>query len=238
MRYYPLFLNLADRRCIVAGLGDVGRRKCRGLLPAGPASILLLDTAPLDADFEREIAPLLQAGRIAIARRVLADADLDGCFLVFAATGSREENQRIAALCRARGVLCNVVDAPASGDCIVPSLAVSGGLMAAFSTQGQSPALARVVKHELAAALGKWAGLAQFLGLLRPALLELGQPSSENAVVFRSLLREDLADALRRGDVPTALAIVRPLTPMAVHDGLESMLAGSVTDSQPSGMSA
>ncbi|MCA1945087.1 MAG: bifunctional precorrin-2 dehydrogenase/sirohydrochlorin ferrochelatase [Desulfovibrio sp.] len=238
MRYYPLFLDLADRRCIVAGLGDVGRRKCRGLLPAQPKAILLLDTAPLDADFEQEIAPLLQTGRVAFARRMLADADLDDCFLAFAATGNREENQRIASLCRARGVLCNVVDAPTSGDCIVPSLAVSHGLMAAFSTQGQSPALARVVKHELAQALGKWAGLARFLGLLRPALLELGQPSSDNATVFRALLREDLAAALQRGDVPAALAIVQSIIPQALHGQLESMLAHSAADSQPSGMSA
>ncbi|GAB7080221.1 precorrin-2 dehydrogenase/sirohydrochlorin ferrochelatase family protein [Megalodesulfovibrio paquesii] len=231
MRYYPLFLDLARRRCIVAGLGDVGRRKCRGLIPTGPRSILLLDTGPLDADFALEIAPLLASGQIVHAGRALEAADLDDAFLVFAATGSREENQRIAGLCRERGILCNVVDAPASGDCIVPSLAVSGELLAAFSTQGQSPALARMVKRELAAALDKWAGLACFLGLLRPELLRLGRPPAENAAVFRSLLREDLAAALAGGNVEAALALARPLLPEALRLRVQSLLAQAASRS-------
>ncbi len=224
MRYYPLFLDLRGKRCVVAGLGEVGQRKVRGLVPATPSSMLLLDPGPLDIDFEQELAPLRATGQVVYACRALTDADLDDAFLVFAATGSPEENQRIAGLCAARGILCNVIDAPQTGDCIVPSLAENGGLMAAFSTQGQSPALAKVVKHELAAALGIWAGLARFLGALRPELLALGESSDANRLVFRSLVRKDVAQAIAAGDLAAAAAHIRPLLPQALQPRTEALL--------------
>lgn len=229
MRYYPLFLDLSGRHCVVAGLGEVGRRKALGLLPAGPASLLLLDPAPPPPEFAQTIAPLQATGQVVYASRAFAEADLNGASLVFAATGSPEENQRIARACAGRRILCNVIDAPRTGDCIVPSIAEADGLMAAFSTQGQSPALAKVVKHELQRALQQWSSLACFLGVLRPRLLALGLASSENAAVFRALVCPELAAALEKGDMPEAKALAASRLPEALQAAVDDMLHAAMT---------
>lgn len=234
MPFYPLFLDLSRRRVLVVGLGEVGRRKLRGLLAAGdsgPAHLLLIDPGQalddLPADLREALAPLLETGRVVYARRALEETDLDQADLVFAATASRDENARLATRCAARRIWCNVITDPEAGDCIVPALARSGDLLAAFSTQGQSPALARALKGELEAVLTRWASLARFLGLLRPALLELGRPCQDNAATLRSLVRPEvalpLAQALDRGDVDAAVALAAPLLPASLRDRAESL---------------
>lgn len=93
---YPVFLALEGRHCLVVGLGQVGRRKLAGLLDCGPASVLVLDTAPPAA----AAAPLLRDARVCFARRACTEKDVAGRVLVFAATNSTAENRRVAAWCR------------------------------------------------------------------------------------------------------------------------------------------
>ena len=135
MRHYPAFLDLRGQRCLIVGVGAVGRRKLATLLACGPEHILILDPRPLDD----ELRILLQAQPVTYETRSFSPEDLDGRFLVIASSADRELNARIGRLCRERGLLCNVVTEPEAGNFIVPAQTNLEGLTAAISTAGVSP---------------------------------------------------------------------------------------------------
>ncbi len=224
MRYYPLFLDLTGRRCLLCGYGGVGRRKLSTLLEAGAEEALVVDPAPREAH-PPEARALLDAPNVVYARRSFQAMDLEDAVLCIAATGSPAENQRIAAACREAGVLVNVIDAPETGDFIVPASVDVEGLTVALSTGGQSPALARAVREDLEALLrGKYGKLAALLGRLRPRLLALGWSSQENAAVFRDLARSELGPALAAGDADRARVVLAARLPAALQPALEELL--------------
>ena len=220
MRYYPVFLNLSEVRCLVVGAGAVGRRKIASLLECGPAELLVLDPN-LDDEAMKRLAQGDVSGALRPERRTFRPEDAENRTLVFAATPSAEVNSAIAALCRARGVWCNVagpLEEGTEGNFIVPASVREGPVSLALSTGGCSPALARVLKEELAAWLhGGYAALALLLKALRPRLLALGLGSDADADVFRSLcarpVRDTLMDALARRDEKALEDALRPLLP-------------------------
>lgn len=199
---YPLFLSLEGEHCLVAGLGEVGRRKLGGLLAAGVGSVLALESpGPGESAPDAELAALLAPGRVRLERRACTAEDVRASRLVFAATSDARENARIAALCREAGVLCNCASAPALGQFAVPAAARQGGLCAALSTGGASPALARVLRRELEAWLTPRAALARFLGGLRPLVLAMKQDTRHNSELFRKVASSPLGEWLSRGEL-------------------------------------
>lgn len=194
---YPLFLSLQGMPCLVAGLGEVGRRKLEMLLACGADTVLALDP-------DMSELPALSCaaqGCVRLERRACTPEDVAASRLVYAATGSGAENARIAALCREHGVLCNCADAPEKGDFVVPALAVSGDLRVALSTGGASPALARQLRRELEGWLEPHAALARLLGLLRPIILARGQGARRNRELFRALVASPLGSWLAAGNL-------------------------------------
>ncbi|MGE4299898.1 MAG: bifunctional precorrin-2 dehydrogenase/sirohydrochlorin ferrochelatase [Desulfovibrionaceae bacterium] len=225
MRYYPAFLDLHGKRCVVVGAGGVGRRKLQTLLKCGPASVLLVDAAPADD----ALRALMASGPVTHACRAFADSDLDGAFLVIAATGDAAANARVAALCRDNNILCNVVDAPEAGTFIVPAHIEQDEVVVALSTSGHSPALARRIKRDLQDMLGsRYTGLVAVMARLRPLVLGLGDPTESNTAVFRAVVESDLADTLAGGDGEAARMILRRIVPPRLHDSIEEVLHGLV----------
>ncbi|WP_295640101.1 NAD(P)-dependent oxidoreductase [uncultured Mailhella sp.] len=220
MRYYPLFLSLADVRCLVVGAGPVGRRKIADLLSCRPASLLVVDPDPDEAALEKALAGL-DARPLTLEKRTFCPGDLDNVALAFAATPSAAANAAVARLCRASGVFCNVagpLEKDAAGSFLVPAHVESGPITLALSTGGCSPALARALKEDLKTWLQKgYADLALLLKALRPRLLALGLGSDADAAIFRALcarpLRDKLMDALARRDKDALAALLIPVLP-------------------------
>lgn len=225
MRYYPIFLNLCGKRCLVVGAGRVGRRKIAGLLECDPAEVLVLDPDIPTT----EIGTLPEHPAVRHERRAFTADDATGRHLVFAATPSRSVNALVAACCRERGVPCNVADAADESDFLVPARVDSGPLTLAVSTGGASPALARALREDLEKWLGRrYCRLACLLDRLRPAILALGLGSDADAEIFRALcampLREKLAEALNSADFSQARTELRKILPSAVHPFLAELL--------------
>ena len=223
MRYYPLFLDLAEARCLLVGAGRVGRRKAATLLECRPASLLVLDPGMDEAAFRealngRDCAPL------SCEARPFRPSDIEGMSLVFAATPSAEVNTAIASLCRASGVLCNVagpLDDGERGSFIVPAHVEDGPLVLALSTSGGSPALARALKEDLESWLGAgYSRLVRLLEALRPRLLALGLGSDADAEIFRAIctrpLRDELMAALAERDAARTDALLAAVLPAAL----------------------
>jgi precorrin-2 dehydrogenase/sirohydrochlorin ferrochelatase len=143
MTLFPMFMKLEGRSCLVVGAGTVGEPKINSLVTAG-ASVRVVALHATAA-----VAEWAQAGAITWEARAFNSADLDGTFLVIAATSSSDVNAAIFHQARQRNILCNVVDDPEHCDFYYPAVVRRGDLQLAISTKGQSPALAQRIRREL-----------------------------------------------------------------------------------------
>ena len=140
---FPMFLKLAGRPCLVVGAGSIAEQKIRGLIDSG-AQVRVVAPAASAAVTEA-------AGNRALIwlRRTYQPTDLNGVFLVVAATSSTEVNHAIYREAQQRGILCNVVDDPPHCDFFYPAVVRRGHFQIAISTGGLSPALAQRVRKQL-----------------------------------------------------------------------------------------
>lgn len=220
MSYYPIFIDLTHKSCLVVGAGAVGLRKLATLLQARPQRLVLMDTAPPSP----ECAALLADSAVHFVQQAFSPEHLTGHSLVFAATGSRSANAAIAAACQTHGIWCNCADAPTEGSFIVPATAAHGSLTAALSTGGASPALARCLRQELEEWLRPRSALASLMGRIRPFVLALGLNTEQNTRIFRALTTSDLQTALANNDAQQCEASLRVLLPATLHPHIVEFL--------------
>lgn len=181
-------LDLAGREVLVVGAGTVALEKIRGLLDVD-ASVTVV--AP---DVSQPVEQLARSGRVALIRGRYRTSDLDGRFLVVAATSVTAVNTRVFADAEARGLLCNVVDVPDLCSFILPAVHRQGPIAVAISTGGASPALAQRLRDEVAALVGpRHAALAVELRTLRPWAKERYPTYEERRDFFQALVAERLA---------------------------------------------
>jgi precorrin-2 dehydrogenase/sirohydrochlorin ferrochelatase len=147
--YYPIFLNLEGKKCVVVGGGEVALRKVRALLDSGAKVVVVSPT--LNSD----LAQLAEVETISLISREYEPKDLKDAVIVVAATDIAEVNQNIAKKARKHGILVNVVDRPEESDFIMPSLVRRGDLILAVSTSGASPALAKKIRMRLEQTFGE-----------------------------------------------------------------------------------
>jgi siroheme synthase-like protein len=141
--YFPAFLDLRGRRCLVVGGGAVGERKARDLLESG-ARVSVVSPALTPG-----LAELVSRGRVEHRPRRFRRWDARGCAVVVVATGEPRVDAAVASQARRQHALVNVVDDAAHCDFIVPSVLRRGPLQIAVSTSGRSPALAREIRRRL-----------------------------------------------------------------------------------------
>jgi precorrin-2 dehydrogenase/sirohydrochlorin ferrochelatase len=192
MKYYPIFLRVAGRPCLVLGAGRVAEQKVESLLKAGACVTVI------SPDITARLAALAAARKIRHHARAYQPGDLRGAFLVYAATHSEELHVQIAMDAKKAGVLLNVVDRPQLCDFITPAIVERGDLVVATSTSGASPALAKRIRQQLDDVFGPEYDMA--LRLLRRVRTQLrgGQRSaSERRRIFGALVDSPLLDYLR-----------------------------------------
>jgi precorrin-2 dehydrogenase / sirohydrochlorin ferrochelatase len=197
--YFPAFLDLRGRRCLVVGGGPVGERKALALLECG-ARVMVVSPAVTPV-----LAGLAAAGRLEHRRRAFRRVDARGCTLVVAATGLADVDRAVASAAKAQRALVNVVDRPAECDVIMPSVLRRGELQIAVSTGGRSPALAREIRRSLeplfaadAAAVVERAGVERTRGRLA-ATTPAGRVQAGERTARQALLRARLAGGRREG---------------------------------------
>ena len=194
MNYYPIFLRVAGRSCLVIGGGRVAEQKVQSLLTAGARVTVV------SPQLTSGLHALAAAGQITHQDRTYASGDADGFFLAYAATDDEDLHVRIAAEADAAGVLVNVVDRPQLCDFIMPSVIERGDLVIATSTGGASPAMARRIRCELEEIFGPEYALA--LTLLRRVRETLGaspHTGAERRRIFNALVDSPLLDYIRHG---------------------------------------
>jgi len=137
MSLLPIFLKLDGRPGLLVGAGTVALDKIGSLLKTG---IRLRVVAPRAHE---EIRQLAAEGKLEWIERSFYSSDLDGNFVVIAATDSPEVNAAVYQGALERGILCNSVDDIPNCDFFFGSIVSRGDLQIAISTAGESPAFAQ-----------------------------------------------------------------------------------------------
>jgi siroheme synthase-like protein len=202
---YIACLKLSGRRCVVVGGGDVGLEKVEGLLACdGDVTLVSPDAVPALRDYAAE-------GSIEWLQREYRREDLEGAFLVIAATGDTEVNIAVFEDADARAMLANVVDVPPLCNFILPAIVRTGPLAIAISTAGASPALAKRIKREVADAFGEpYARLAVLLNDARGWAKSTLPTYQDRKAFFESLVNgePDPVELLRAGDEQAVVDLI------------------------------
>jgi precorrin-2 dehydrogenase/sirohydrochlorin ferrochelatase len=198
--FYIACLKLDGRRCVVVGGGAIGLEKVEGLLACG-AEVTLI--APRAAD---ELEGYAREGSICWQQRAYAGrSDLEGVFMVIAATDDTDVNIAVFSDAEQRAMLVNVVDVPPLCNFILPAIVRSGPLAIAISTAGASPALAKRMKREIAGTYGEpYARLAVLLNEVRGWAKGTLETYQERKEFFEGIVNgdPDPVALLRDGDTP------------------------------------
>lgn len=190
MTLLPIFLNLEGRPGLLIGAGAVALDKIGALLKTG---LRLRVIAP---QAREEIRALAAEGRLEWSPRTFTPQDIDGNFIVIAATDSPEVNAEVYRSAVERGVLCNSVDDIPNCDFFFGSVVARGDLQIAISTAGESPAVAqrlrREIDEQLPEDLGPWLAT---LGDLRREVLATRPRSEERRLLLHELAKRKICDS-------------------------------------------
>jgi len=204
LKYYPVFLDIRDKKCIIIGGGEVAARKAERLLDCG-AKVFVISPrlAP-------ELAELKEKKLISHIAFEYSGNLIDGAALIIGATDNEKTNALISQDARVKGIPVNIVDDPQKCDFILPALAQRGDLTIAIGTAGKSPALARHLREELEVVYGSEYEI--FLNILG----KLREKMEKNAGVgkdwFDSLMAAGILDLIKNKDIKKVKEIIKKIT--------------------------
>lgn len=194
MAYFPMFVPIEGADCLVAGGGRVAASKIRSLLEYGARVHVV---APVISGEIREL------GCVSLTERKFLPQDTDGCALVIAATDDREQNHEIAELCRRNRIPVNAVDQKEDCSFLFPSYVKKGDLVAAFSTGGKSPVVARELRRAAETLVtDRLAETADYLGSVRRQVI-----AGLDRQDLRKQVFEELFGRCMNGDFPDEEAL-------------------------------
>ena len=194
--YYPVYLDVKGRHCLVVGGGRVGTRKVKGLLQSG-AKVTVVSL-----EVTRTIATWAADKKIRLFERTYRSDDLDGHFMVIGATDNEPLNRKIYADAEQRHMLCNIADWLPGCNFILPAVIRRGDLAIAISTAGKSPAFARFLRLKLEKEYGmEYARLLDLMGVIRQKLLAQAHAPEEHKPLFEALIDGGLLDLIRQNRV-------------------------------------
>jgi siroheme synthase-like protein len=175
MNYYPVFLDLHDRKCLVVGLGKLA---------------------------EEKLAALNQAGARVVHQPHFQEEEAADCWLIVASVDERAEMDRIRDFAEARRIPLNVIDQTEHCSFIAPAIMRRDDLVIAVSTSGQCPALASRIREHLEHEYGpEYALLLRVLGEIRPRVKSrLGQFEQRRAFYHHVLDLDPLTTLRQSGE--------------------------------------
>ena len=218
MAYFPMFVDMTERECLIVGGGNVAYRKVIVMLDFGAKvtvvaedicealrTLIADDRANkgrfgLDAtNKEGSQVESDAADRITIIKRKFNQKDCDGMEMVIAATDDNALNHEIAEYCKAKDIMVNAVDQKADCSFIFPSYIKEKNLVAAFSSGGNSPVLTQYLKGKEQEVLTPFLGeLNEYMGQIREKVIAQYDTEAERKRVFKEIL----CAAIDNGRIP------------------------------------
>lgn len=195
-KYYPIFLNIQDKKCVVVGGGNVAWRKVCSLKDAGARVTVV------SPDFCPELEKETDVERI---QQRYDTGFLNGAALVIASTDDGEVNKKVCHDALERGILVNVVDKPELCSFIVPASVMREDLCICISTGGASPALARNIRENLERQFGEeYDEFTRLLSETRRKLLSEIKDESIRREILQRIAGLDILEIIKQKGVPEA----------------------------------
>jgi precorrin-2 dehydrogenase / sirohydrochlorin ferrochelatase len=189
---YPVMLRLEGKKVVVVGGGKVAERKVTGLLGTGSRIIVI---SPNATDDLRELAG---RGMIEWLEKSFSKEDIDGAFLIFAATNDKTLNQSIK-MAASDQQLVTIADDPDGSDFHVPSHIQRGRLSIAVSTGTASPTLARKIREQLEYQYDeRYDAYLEFLFSARQRVLNEVKDPSKKGKILAAIASEDFLNSQDR----------------------------------------
>lgn len=199
MAYFPMFVDMTERECLIVGGGNVAYRKVMVMLDFGAKVTVVAE------DICDELRKLTiddtanKENRITFIKRRFERKDCDGMEMVIAATDDNALNHEIAEYCKAKDIMVNAVDQKADCSFIFPSYIKEKNLVAAFSSGGNSPVLTQYLKGKEQEILTPFLGeLNEYMGQIREKVIAEYDTEAERKRVFKEIL----CAAIDNGRIP------------------------------------
>lgn len=183
MPYYPMMVQLRQKRCLVVGGGQIAERKIGSLLAAGADDVTVVSPSVTDT-----ILAWGQSGKMVVHLRPFEHVDVQDAVIVIAATNDSAVNLAVHDACLPHQWI-NIVDRPELCTFTVPSLVERGDLQIAISTGGHNPGLAKKLRRQLEQWIGpEYEAYTLFLGEMRRQVLALDLPEKDKRAILSELL--------------------------------------------------
>lgn len=199
MAYFPMFVDMTERECLIVGGGNVAYRKVMVMLDFDAKVTVVAE------DICDELRKLTiddtanKENRITFINRRFERKDCDGMEMVIVATDDNALNHEIAEYCKAKGIMVNAVDQKADCSFIFPSYIKEKNLVAAFSSGGNSPVLTQYLKGKEKEILTPFLGeLNEYMGQIREKVIAEYDTEAERKRVFKEIL----CAAIDNGRIP------------------------------------
>jgi len=194
-RYYPAFLDIKGKKCLVAGGGKVAERKVNSLLKCGA------EVSIVSPNLTKRLRGLSSKGKTKFLKGEFKEKCLKDMFLVIGATDNDEVNFKVYESANKKNILVNIVDSPELCNFIVPSVVERGALTIAISTGGKSPALAKKLRKELEERYGfEYIKFLNLMGNLRKRISAKIRDKKKREDIYKKLVDSDIINLIRDGD--------------------------------------
>ena len=216
-RLYPVFLDLAGRRCVIVGGGRLASERARQFVDAG-AEVRLI---------ARELVPdlleIVEEGQALWYPRSFRPGDLEGAFLAAADPRSDVDVEAVVSEADAHGIPLNVIDDPEHCSFYCGSVVRRGDLVVSISTTGRAPAIAVRLRERLERELPhELAGLLDLARSVREPLVARFAGFHERRQLWYRWADSGVLDLLRAGEDERARRVTGALfgleCPTAVAD--------------------
>lgn len=135
MSYFPFFIDITNKNCLVVGSGNIAKHKIK-ILQEFKAKVSCISKDNIEMD------------NISFIKKEVDKDDIKDYFLVIAATDNKELNKQISSWCREKNILINVVDQKDECSFIFPSIIKKDEIVAAFSSGGSNPIICSYLKRK------------------------------------------------------------------------------------------
>lgn len=209
MAYFPMFVDMTKRECLIVGGGNVAYRKVIVMLDFGAKVTVVaedicdelrkLTIDDIASEDKTSSYTANKENRITFIKRRFERKDCDGMEMVIAATDDNALNHEIAEYCKAKDIMVNAVDQKADCSFIFPSYIKEKNLVAAFSSGGNSPVLTQYLKGKEQEILTPFLGeLNEYMGQIREKVIAQYDTEAERKRVFKEIL----SAAIYNGRIP------------------------------------
>ena len=139
MGYFPFYIDIENKKCIIVGGGRIALHKLKKIIPFNPEITII---AP-------KICDEIKNSGVKIEQRKFVDNDIKNAFLVISATDDEKLNEHIFELCKAENILVNTVDDKEKCGFIFPSIIKKDDITVGITTSGQSPLYAKYLREKI-----------------------------------------------------------------------------------------